>query len=319
MSQEHQKINAVFEGGGVKGVGLVGAVAATEEAGYTFARVGGTSAGAIVASLIAAGYRASELKSIMDALDYTDFQDESTLAKIPIVGTTRSIRKNYGQYLGLYFENWLRELLLVKGVRTFGDLIANPQETDPRYRYKLQVIAADISYGKLLVLPGDIADFGMDPDKLEVVTAARMSMSLPFFFEPVALEDTQENLHLIVDGGVLSNYPIWLFDEPGTREPWPTLGYQLVDSDQKPAYEISSAITFGMAMVLTMMEAHDRRSMEENNSVRTISIPTVGVQTTDFELTRERSDALYTSGLQAGRNIFATEPSTPSRQTSNHR
>ncbi len=306
MSKEpkEKKINAVFEGGGVKGIGLVGAIAATEEAGYTFANVGGTSAGAIVASLIAAGYNAAELKQIMDALDYTDFQDKNTIANIPIIGTTRSIRKKYGQYLGQFFEHWLRELLLARGVRTFGDLISDPEATDPCQRYKLQVIASDISQGRLLILPGDIQKFGINPDDFEVATAVRMSMSLPFFFEPVCLEDLSGEVHFIVDGGLLSNYPVWLFDPQNNNKTLPTFGYQLIESAQKPLHEITSSVTFGLAMALTMMEAHDQHSIRQINFNRTIEIPTLGVGTTEFELTRERSDMLYQSGLKAGRAFF---------------
>jgi len=51
----NQKIHAVFEGGGVKGTGLVGAVDVTLQQGYEFANVAGTSAGAIVAAFVAAG------------------------------------------------------------------------------------------------------------------------------------------------------------------------------------------------------------------------------------------------------------------------
>jgi len=49
------KTDAVFEGGGVKGIGLVGAVNEIEKAGYEFENLAGASAGAIVASLLAAG------------------------------------------------------------------------------------------------------------------------------------------------------------------------------------------------------------------------------------------------------------------------
>ena len=73
---EKQMINAVFEGGGVKGVGLVGAVSVTEEMGYQFGNVAGTSAGAIISTLIAAGYSAKELKTILDELDYNQFKDK---------------------------------------------------------------------------------------------------------------------------------------------------------------------------------------------------------------------------------------------------
>ncbi|MCP4358563.1 MAG: patatin-like phospholipase family protein [Chloroflexi bacterium] len=51
----------VFEGGGAKGLVFVGAMQAFEAAGHSFRRVIGTSAGAITATLLAAGYDADEL------------------------------------------------------------------------------------------------------------------------------------------------------------------------------------------------------------------------------------------------------------------
>jgi NTE family protein len=57
-----KKYDAVFEGGGVKGVALIGALKRLEEEGIEFGRVAGTSAGAIAASLVASGYKAEEIK-----------------------------------------------------------------------------------------------------------------------------------------------------------------------------------------------------------------------------------------------------------------
>ena len=71
--------DAVFEGGGVKGIGLVGAIKAVEEFGYNFKNLAGTSAGAIVASLLAVGYTTNEIKSIMDGLEYSKFKQENLL------------------------------------------------------------------------------------------------------------------------------------------------------------------------------------------------------------------------------------------------
>jgi len=67
------KADAVFEGGGVKGIGFVGAIAVAEERGFTWQNVAGTSAGAIVATLIAAGYTAGEMREILSNLDYNNF------------------------------------------------------------------------------------------------------------------------------------------------------------------------------------------------------------------------------------------------------
>ncbi len=117
------KADAVFEGGGVKGIGLVGAVAVAEERGYQWVNVAGTSAGAIVAGLLAAGYSAAQMKEIMGELDYNKFKDTSLLDRGPFLGPVASLTFEKGIYEGTFFENWMRELLREKEVETFKDLV----------------------------------------------------------------------------------------------------------------------------------------------------------------------------------------------------
>lgn len=300
-----QKIDAVFEGGGVKGIAFVGAVTMTEAKGYVFENVAGTSAGAIVACLIAAGYKASELKSIMEELDYTRFKDKDLVDNIPLFGPLLSLGFEKGIYEGKYFENWLRDLLKAKNIHTFGDLVMQDYKDNPQYRYKLQVIASDVSRGRLLRLPHDIAKYGIDRDKLDVAWAVRMSISIPFFFEPVVLQETTGTSSYIVDGGLLSNFPVSLFDDGTADPPWPTLGYRLVDPtiEGKPN-TINGPITLLAALFSTMMEAHDARYIEDKNFVRTIPIPTFGVRPTDFGLSKENRDKLYQSSLEAAEKFF---------------
>jgi NTE family protein len=305
------KCDAVFEGGGVKGIGLVGAIAVTEEMGYEFVNVAGTSAGAIVAALVAAGYRASELQDIMKSLDYSEFKDEGLLDKIPFLGKVLSLGFEKGIYEGAYLENWIREKLAAKGKRTFRDLIIGKYKDNPRYRYKLQVIASDVSRGRLLVLPQDIKDYGMAPDDFEIARAVRMSMSIPYFFEPVTLKghETGEECY-IVDGGVLSNFPIRLFDDGSPDPPWPTFGYLLAEDPDVTgttvSHKIIGPLTLFAALFSTMMEAHDRMYIKNGAFARTIMIPTLGVKTTEFDLSPERADELYQSGGNAAREFFQT-------------
>ncbi len=303
-----RKIDAVFEGGGVKGIGLVGAVAVIEENGYTFENVAGTSAGAIVASLIAAGYKANDIKDILLNLDFNQLMDEDWEDKIPIVGKFVSLIHEKGIYEGKFFENLIRGLLKEKGITTFKDLIIEKCKDNPRYRYKLQVIASDLTIGRMLVLPGDYRKFGTDPkyhpDNMDVALAIRMSMSIPFFFEPVQLKDESGQTHYIVDGGVLSNYPVWLFDDGTPNPDWPTFGYSLVDPDQNKPHDVNGPISMLKALFSTMMEAHDARYIESKDFVRTIPIPTIGVGTTDFNLSREKKLALYESGKEAARKFL---------------
>ncbi|MBI2852659.1 MAG: patatin-like phospholipase family protein [Chloroflexi bacterium] len=298
--------DAVFEGGGVKGIGLAGAVAVAEEKGYRWSNLAGTSAGAIVAALLAAGYTGVELREIMGTLDYSKFKDAGFLDKIPVAGPVASLVFEKGIYEGKYLEGWITGLLKQKGIETFGDLIIEEFKDDLRYRFRLNVIASDVSRGRLLVLPQDIADFGIKPEDLNVAFAVRMSMSIPFFYEPVILRNmkTNEKCH-IVDGGLLSNFPVWLFDTQGGIPQWPTFGFKLVEPEEGAPRRVRGPISLFAALFSTMMEAHDARYIEEENFVRTVPIPTLGVKTTEFDIPRAKSEALYQSGRTAAEKFFA--------------
>lgn len=300
------KADAVFEGGGVKGIGLVGAIAVAEERGYQWQNLAGTSAGAIVAALLAAGYTAAELKEVMAELDYKNFMDKGLVDRLPL-GKIASLIFEKGIYEGKWFENWMRGLLKQKGKQTFGDLIMDEFKNDERYRFKLRVIASDISNGRMLVLPQDIADFGIRPEDLNIAAAIRMSMSIPFFYEPVRLRNMKTNqVSYIVDGGILSNFPVWLFDTEGAIPEWPTLGFKLVEPEEGAPNKVVGPISLLTALFSTMSEAHDARYIKDADFVRTIPIPTLDVRTTDFDLSREKSEKLYQSGRKAAEKFFDT-------------
>lgn len=315
MDSTHSGLPAdlVFEGGGVKGIGLAGAYRALSDAGYQAQCVAGTSAGAITASLVAAGYAGAELEDIvLNQMDFTKFEDETFLDRFGAAGGIAQFFISRGMHSGNYFLAWIEEMLSKKGVKRFGDLKAE-DESDPRRRYRLQVIASDLSGRRMLTLPQDAEQLGRDPDQLEVAEAVRMSMSIPVFFEPVKIDG-----HEIVDGGLLSNFPIWLFDcPPGTMPRFPTFGLLLVAPDQaeplvpqpprgtavKP---IASDVDFLKAIAETMMEAHDRFYVEQANYARTIPIPTMGVRTTEFDIPKDRAQALFNSGRTAAEQFLAS-------------
>src|SRR5688572_30793063 len=308
----------VFEGGGVKGIGLAGALATLEEREYRPQNIAGTSAGAITAALLSAGYSAAELREIIITLDYRQFQDRAWEDKVPLVERSLSMLLNLGLYEGDRFLEWMRERLEAKGVRTFADLVHDEFADDPRYRSRLQVIASDVTTRELLVLPRDARKLGIEPDELDVALAVRMSMSIPVFFEPVRIEHPETGqTHVIVDGGMLSNFPVWLFDcEDGDVPEWPTFGLLLVEP--KPELPIGArlpkakmtgrgpgaVVDYVKALAQTMMEAHDRLYVAQANYARTIPIPTLGVGTTEFDLSRERALALYDSGRWAAEKFL---------------
>ena len=146
-------------------------------------------------------------------------------------------------------------------------------------------------------------------------------MSIPFFFEPVELRDTSGRKHFIVDGGLLSNYPIWLLDDGTDNPQWPTFGFKLMEPDKRELKKakknpINNPISFLKAIVGTMLDAHDSYhiSNSKGDYDRTIGIPTVieinGVDkeigTTDFDITQEESQALYENGVEVARDFLET-------------
>ncbi len=287
-AKENEKvITGVFEGGGVRGIGLIGAAVVFLEEGYRFNRVAGNSAGSIVASLIAGGYSATELRQIMMSLDYSRFADKDWKDKLPF-GMVYSLFAEKGIYEGKYLREFIKEKLekAPHPIRTFRDV----KEKDGSYR--LQMIAADISRAKLLVLPQDIADYGIDPDDLEVADAVRMSVSIPYFFEPVQLRHVDGTECFIVDGGIVCNFPVWIYDgdiEAGN----PPVGFCLVDDGE--TRPIHGVVSMFAAILETMLEARDKRYIADEQ-LTTVQIPTLGIQTCDFHLSRERQEALYLAG-----------------------
>lgn len=299
-----RKANAVFEGGGVKGIGIAGALTVAEKK-YEWVYAAGTSAGALIAALVAAGYSAEEIGEMVFAIDYSKCADGTVLHGLPLAGPLLSLIFEMGLYRGDYLENWVREKLAAKGVRTFRDLVVNTR-CHNAYRYRLRVIASDISLGRMLVLPQDVREYGINPDDLEVARAVRMSTSIPFFFEPVRLRyksATGSSLtSYIVDGGILSNFPVWLFDK--SPAPAPTFGFKLTDPGEGRPQNISGPVSLFTALFSTMLEAHDTRYIRESNFARTVAIPTLGVGTTDFNLSGEKARALFDSGVKAAEDFF---------------
>lgn len=302
------EINAVFEGGGVKGISLAGAVEATERAGLTFKRVAGTSSGSIVASLLAAGYEGKEMCRIIQATSFASFLKRGFIYNTALVGPALRVLLKKGLYSGEALESWMRALLLKKGIVTFRDLPSG----------KLSIIASDITNGRILVLPDGLEQYGISSEHFEVAKAVRMSCSIPYFFDPVMLrlngqaargKSFTEQFVYVVDGGLLSNFPLWIFDgknegsnHSGSKTP--TVGYHTVGKTDPHPHQIRGPFSMLQAIVSTMLSAHDERYIEGDKFVRTVTIPTLGIGTTQFEISPEQSGELYAAGLKAGEDFF---------------
>src|SRR5919109_4776656 len=181
-------VDLVLEGGGVKGIALVGAYSVLVEEGYEVQRVAGTSAGAIVGSLVAAGMPIDTMRELMATLDYAKFQDPGLLDHLGPVGKGLSVLFEKGIYEGKYLLSWLDGVLTGLGKRTFDAFRIDDDpgtSLPPDRRYRLVVMASDLSRGRLVRFPLDYRSYGLDPGPAVVAHAVRASASIPFFYEPV--------------------------------------------------------------------------------------------------------------------------------------
>lgn len=213
----HQYIDLVLEGGGVLGIALVGYTYALEHFGFRFLSVGGTSAGAINALLIAALGTPAERKSeklieLLAGTDMFEFVDGDSDAR----DFTRAIAERAGiiklgwkgwQVLddlnddlglnpGTVFLRWLRQALATAGIRSSRDLRAKMRKlprgiragreriTVRRANPRLAIVAADVTTETKVVFPEMAPLYWRDPDAVNPAQYVRASMSIPYFFHP---------------------------------------------------------------------------------------------------------------------------------------
>jgi len=276
----------------VRGIAFVGALEVAEAKGYRWMRVAGTSSGSIVAALLAAGYRAQELKAIMFEMDLAQLMRKTGWLRLPVVGGPLQLWRKYGLYPMEPLEQWLRARLAEKGVRTFGDVEEG----------RLRVVVTDLTAGRMVVFPDDCPRYGLWPQEFPVARAAAMSCAIPYFFQPLRLR-ARGRTHLMVDGGVLSNYPVWLFDSK-EKPRWPTFGFRLVGERSTQVQSTSNFWHYTQALLKTMISAVDHLAVREADEVRTIFIPTGPTSSTDFSLTDREKEALYRAGIQAAEAFF---------------
>jgi len=288
-------VDGVFSGGGIKGFAIIGAHREIERRGFRFKRVAGTSAGSIMAALIAANYTSEEIYQMIDELDLKSFLDERKTYLPFNLTKWLLVYWRLGRYKGDELEKWVAHHLARRGIYKFSDL---PPQT-------LRVIASDLTNGQLVVLPDDLVKYGIDPGSFPVAKAIRMSCSLPYFFEPVKLYEGKSP-NIIVDGGVLSNFPMWLFDQENVKKVRPVLGVKLSHSIiHSPKNKIKNAIQMYEALFETMKDAHDDRYISRKHAKNIVFIPTDGLLATEFEMTEEKKKELIQLGETYAKQFFS--------------
>ncbi|WP_284140376.1 MULTISPECIES: patatin-like phospholipase family protein [unclassified Virgibacillus] len=284
------KIDAVFSGGGVKAYAFLGALKSLESNQFQIERVAGTSAGAILASFVAAGYTSSDMLQLLQQTDLKALLDPPKPTTF-LPGTKWFfLYFQMGLYKGDKLEKWLYNHLANQGIYTFSDL---PNGC-------LKVVASDLSLGKLIVIPDDLYRvYGINPAHFPVSKAVRMSAGFPYFFMPKKLPGKAKQKSIMVDGGLLSNFPLWLFTNSNNREQRPVLGVKLSDTPANTTpHDIKNALDMLHALFATMKQAHDARYISTTDKKNIIFIPVKNIETTNFQINANEIDMLLTLGME---------------------
>lgn len=331
----HIYADAVFEGGGVKGTAFIGALRCFDDVGIRWRKVAGTSAGAITAAMLATGLSMDELEQIIESLDYNDFLQQKTSRFIfngspdddldnPIwMLLNLLLVRQRGQYSSEPFLRWLSSIL-IDTIPTFRPFV-DQSDNMPWYQKRdLKIVISDISLKEMVLVPDDLDYYSIPKADFSVPEAVRLSMTIPLFFEPGTLTNLKTlEESAIVDGGILSNFPLWIYDAPlGQRPKCPTFGFQLVEDgtealgedynmpavvEQRTKPQPIKGATGVLAGVLeTMMMGRDRRHLRINDQGRVMNIYTLGISATKFQLSDRDKSRLYAQGYRVARSFLRT-------------
>ncbi len=322
--------NLVFEGGGVKGIAYIGAMQVLEAKGILkkIERVGGTSAGAINATLFALGFSIAEQRTILKKLKFENFMDDD----FGVVRDTSRLLNKFGWYKGDFFHKWISKHIKKK----LGDANATFEHLKAEKKPDLYVYGTNLS-----TRFGEVFSIEHTPTA-RIADAVRISMSIPLFF--AAVRNARDDVY--VDGGMLNNYPIKLFDRMkyidsanGSKmarkteyyekenkrflkkhpnsSPYvynkETLGFRL-DSKQEigvfrygaePAHhEMDDFFDYIKGLVSTMLESQGNLHLHSDDWHRTVYIDTLGVGTTEFGLSEAKKQKLEESGKKGTDTYF---------------
>ncbi len=276
------KCNAVLDSGGIRGIGIIGALNHMENKGFTWNNIAGTSVGALIGALLASGYTAKDLKHITANTNFMELLNKEGIQKSTFVGKAINFFKFNGVYSGDFMEKWTDDMLKVKGINTFSDLMDNDT-------CKLKIIASDITEKRMITFPDDLYIYGFSLSNFRVSKAIRMSVSIPFFFKPVEFIHG-DGLSYIVDGGVCCAYPISIFDNYNDKEDIPTIGFKFDNIELSNTKQgKNEPLSFLFDIADTMNKKDSKEWMTDKNIDRTILIPTLGISSTDFDLSKEKN------------------------------
>ncbi len=314
-----------MEGGGIRGFAYVGAFEVLDSLGIlqNIQRVGGSSVGAIQAMLLATGYTVDEMKTVAAHIPLKAFNDGF------VPGGFHRIKTRLGFFKGKAVTNWIDTLIKNKTGDdniTFREL--HEQKESKHYK-DLYVTGTDLTYQCLRVF-----SYENYPD-MKIKDAVHISMSVPLYFQPVYITDKgticksndSGTIHVMADGGLLSNYPIQIFDDEkygacvvnnNEKQNKETLGL-LLEKPEQIAYSehhkgnypfpIHTARNYIGAMYRTLVDKPNPELSDTFSLHRTIMISNLNVSGRVRKISPKMVDAFIAAGQKGVKDFFSKRQS----------
>ncbi|HSC52729.1 MAG TPA: patatin-like phospholipase family protein [Phnomibacter sp.] len=291
--------NLAIKGGGVRGVAYVGAIRELDKANLLapIERVAGTSAGALMACMICAGYTVDEIEKLMLSIQFRRFHNGWNPLRI---------LSGYGLFSGSYIVDFTKQLLAnspkkLQPGATFMDM-RNAGCKD------LYAFACNVSMHT-------VTEFSADSTpNAPVAEAIRASMSIPFYFKAWRFEGEQSSKHIYIDGGVVYNYPLSFFDKERFNQ-MPTVNFESIglylytqNENRKDTLNFHMPLYFTRQVFEALMVTQDYIIEEDREQMqRSVMINDLGIAATDFNISPEQCSQLMESGATATRQYIQQE------------
>ena len=270
------KYTCLFGGGAIRGMAYVGTIRALEELGIEYDIIGGSSVGAIMAALVACGYKSYELENLFMKVNFDLFKDIHL-----------GLGKPFALSKGEIFLDWLNELISKK-INVHGN-----NATFKDLEQKLVIITTDLTKFKSQEF-SNIAT----PD-FEVAQAIKISSSMPGLMAPYEYNDS-----FLVDGDLQKASPMWRLSNNLNNSESRILEFRLEGDYNKDETNAISFINTIYSCVTDVATGFVTELYGKNDRFDCIRINTGDVFFADFNLNKEARRNLINIGYEQTMSYF---------------
>lgn len=310
IDHKHEYENLILEGGGVLGYAYVGAIKALDEldALKTIKRFAGTSIGSVFAALLCIGLSSTEIELLTDNLSFKYLYGNNSISD------AYKVWNNLGVNNMSKLEKQLRHIIKHK-----VDPDINLKNLYKITNKELVIVTCCLNRETPVYLHH--AKF----PNVSLITALLCSISIPIVFQPQkhTFFGTED---LYVDGGLVDNYPIWIFNdikklydgelyETNKDDINPkTLGLKLLSASEKNNHQvftgrnkIKNINTMLGGIVNTLLVQIERAHISKSYIKQTVKINTGDISFVDFDISKKKISFLKHSGYTSVKTYYKVD------------